>query len=625
MCGIAGIVNFTGKGPDGAVIQRMTDAIAHRGPDGEGRFIDGPIALGHRRLAIIDLSEAAAQPMKNDDGSIIISYNGETYNFKELRGELEKKGHRFRSNSDTEVIIRGYEEWGIKVVEKLNGIFAFALWDNKKRTLFLCRDRYGVKPLYYHKSGNTLIFASEVKALLEHPSLKVTVDNSALLEYFTFQNIFTDRTLFNGVRLLPAGHIATIEMKTGDMKLQQYWDYDFREPSEARDMREYEEELDRLFTQAVKRQLMSDVPVGAYLSGGMDSGAITAVAAGEIPHLASFTGGFDLSSASGLELGFDERKRAEALSYRFKTELYEVVMKAGDMERVMPELTWHLEDLRVGQSYPNYYVSRLASKFVKVVLAGTGGDELFAGYPWRYYHTAENQNFDEYIEKYYKYWQRLVPNKTISKLFTDDVWSSVKDLQTIDIFRDVAKHNTEDINTPEEYINRSLYFEAKTFMHGLLLVEDKLSMAHGLELRVPFLDNDLVDFAMKLPIRTKLRDLDKIIKVDENAPGPKRKLYFEKTNDGKIILRNILKKYLPEEYVSGVKQGFSAPDASWFRGDSIDYVKELLYSKDARIYGYLRHDTVTDLVDEHLNGKQNRRLLIWSLISFEWWLKKFTH
>ncbi|MCK4846041.1 MAG: asparagine synthase (glutamine-hydrolyzing) [Deltaproteobacteria bacterium] len=624
MCGIAGIVNFTGKGPEGAVIQRMTDAIAHRGPDGEGHFIDGPVALGHRRLAIIDLSEAAAQPMKNDDGSVVISYNGETYNFKELRKELEKKGRRFRSNSDTEVIIRGYEEWGIEVVEKLNGIFAFALWDNKRRTLFLCRDRYGVKPLYYHKSGNTLIFASEVKGLLEHPSLKVKVDNSALLEYFTFQNIFTDRTLFDGVKLLPAGHIATIEMKSGEMTLRQYWDYDFREPSEARDMREYEEELDRLFSQAVKRQLMSDVPVGAYLSGGMDSGSITAVAAGEIPHLASFTGGFDLSSASGIELGFDERKRAEALSYRFKTELYEVVMKAGDMERVMGELTWHLEDLRVGQSYPNYYVSRLASKFVKVVLAGTGGDELFAGYPWRYYHTAENQHFDDYVEKYYRYWQRLVPNRTISKLFTDNVWGSVKDLQTINIFREVASHDTEDISTPEEYINRSLYFEAKTFMHGLLLVEDKLSMAHGLELRVPFLDNDLVDFAMKLPIRTKLRDIDKIVKVDENSPGPKKKLYFEKTNDGKIILRNILKKYLPEEYVSGVKQGFSAPDASWFRGDSIDYVKELLYSKDARIYDYLRHDTVTDLVGEHLSGKQNRRLLIWSLISFEWWLKKFT-
>ena len=535
MCGIAGIVNFTGKGPEGAVIQSMTDAIAHRGPDGEGHYIDGPVALGHRRLAIIDLSDRAAQPMQNKDGSVVISYNGETYNFKELRKELEEKGHRFRSKSDTEVIVHGYEEWGINVVEKLNGIFAFALWDKKKKTLFLCRDRYGVKPLYYHQSGNTLIFASEVKGLLRHPSLKVKVDNSALLEYFTFQNIFTDRTLFDGVRLLPAGHIATIEMKTGDMRLQKYWDYDFSEPSEAHDTREYEEELDRLFNQAVKRQLVSDVPVGAYLSGGMDSGAITAVAAGEIPNLASFTGGFDLSSASGMELGFDERKRAEALSYRFKTELYEVVMKAGDMERVMPELTWHLEDLRVGQSYPNYYVSRLASKFVKVVLAGTGGDELFAGYPWRYYHTAESQHFDDYVEKYYKYWQRLVPNKTIHTLFNDNVWSSVKDLQTIDIFRDVAAHDTEDISTPEEYINRSLYFEAKTFMHGLLLVEDKLSMAHGLELRVPFLDNDLVDFAMKLPIRTKLRDIDKIIKVDENAPGQRENSTLKRRTTARLF------------------------------------------------------------------------------------------
>jgi asparagine synthase (glutamine-hydrolysing) len=391
----------------------------------------------------------------------------------------------------------------------------------------------------------------------------------------------------------------------------------------VRDYREYEEELDRLFVQAVRRQLVSDVPVGAYLSGGIDSGAITAIAAREMPYLASFTVGFDLSSASGLELGFDERQRAEALSYRFKTEHYEVVLKAGDMERVFPELIWHLEDLRVGQCYPNYYISRLASKFVKVVLAGTGGDELFAGYPWRYYRAVNNLHFEEYVQKYYKFWQRLVQNKIIHRLFQPPVWDTVKDSLTIDLFRSVIGHDRQDLTEPEEYINRSLHFEMKTFMHGLLLVEDKLNMAHGLESRVPFLDNDLVDFAMQLPVRTKLRELDNVMRVDENEITPKQQLYFEKTNDGKLILRSMLSRYLPQDYVTGVKQGFSAPDASWFRGESIEYVRKTILDPNARIYEFLRPDTVSELVEEHLSGKMNRRLLIWSLLSFEWWLRKF--
>ncbi|MGD8758753.1 MAG: asparagine synthase (glutamine-hydrolyzing) [Anaerolineales bacterium] len=634
MCGIVGICNLNGEPADRALLQRMNDRAAHRGPDGDGCVVAGPVGLGHRRLAIIDLSAAANQPLSNEAGDLWIVYNGEVYNFESLRDDLEKKGHLFKTRTDSEVVLHAYEEWGEACVDRFNGMFAFAILDRRASfnrgassnngRLFLARDRYGIKPLYYVHTDDLFIFASEIKSLIQHPAVDVRVDPQALLEYFTFQNIFTDRTLFQGVRLLPAGHVATLEVGNGrSFQSRRYWDFHFREPEKPLDARAYEEELNRLFAQAVRRQLVSDVPVGAYLSGGMDSGAITAVAARQMPYLATFTAGFDLSSASGLELAFDERKRAEALSYLFKTEHYEVVLKAGDMERVMPDLIWHLEDLRVGQSYPNYYIARLASKFVKVVLGGAGGDELFAGYPWRYYRVVKSLSSDDYVERYYRYWQRLVPNRVIHRLFQPEVWDEVKDCRTIDIFRSVVDQAPGPLQTPEQYLNRSLYFEIKTFLHGLLLVEDKLNMAHGLETRLPYLDNDLVDFAMQVPVRLKLRDLDEVMRIDENEPGFVRRKYFEKTNDGKLILRNVLAKYVPPEYVEGIKQGFSAPDASWFRGESIDYVRDLLLDGDARIHGYLNPETVGELVNEHLTGEKNRRLLIWSLLSFEWWLRKF--
>lgn len=622
MCGITGVFNLDGQPVATGLLKRMTDAIAHRGPDGEGHYTDGGIGLGHRRLSIIDLSAAAHQPMGNETGDVVMIYNGEIYNFQSLRVELESKGHQFHSNTDSEVIVHGYEEWGDACVERFNGMFAFVLWDRPRRRLFAARDRYGIKPLYYWFDGQTLLFGSEVKALMQHPKFTVDVDRPALLEYFTFQNLFTDRTMFRNVHMLAAGHTLSCT-PAGLEPPRQYWDFHFREPETARDPREYEEELYRLFVSSVTRQLVSDVPVGAYLSGGMDSGGITAVAAREISHLNSFTAGFDLSSASGLELHFDERSRAEALSYKFKTEHYEVVLKSGDMERVMPELIWHLEDLRVGQCYPNYYVSRLASKFVKVVLAGTGGDELYGGYPWRYYRAVNSVDQGDYVQKYYKFWQRLVPNVVIHKLFQPHVWDEIRDIQTIDIMSKVIAGSAGSLDTPEDYVNRSLYFECKTFLHGLLVVEDKLSMAHGLETRVPFLDNEIVDFAMRVPVRSKLKQLDAAIRIDENAAGQKNDVYFNRTNDGKVLLRRTLEHLLPREYVEGQKQGFSAPDASWFRGESIDYVSRLVLSPQARIYEYLRPDTVGALVGEHLRGETNRRLLIWSLLSFEWWLRKF--
>jgi asparagine synthase (glutamine-hydrolysing) len=622
MCGIAGIVHLDGAPASPVFLKRMTDAIAHRGPDDAGHWVEGNVALGHRRLAIIDLSPAGHQPMITRDGRYVLSYNGEIYNFQELRTELESLRYLFRSKTDSEVLLYAFAEWGLKAIERFNGMFAFALWDKKEKVLTLARDRYGIKPLYYACAGNTLLFGSEIKAILAHPAYRMDLDREALLEYFTFQNFFTNKTLFKDVALMPQGSYAVVRIGERALTTTRYWDYRFLEPEIPHDDRAYEEELDRLFRQAVNRQLVSDVDVGSYLSGGMDSGSITALAASQLPYIKTFTTGFDLNSASGVELGYDERARAEHMSYLFKTEHYEMVLKAGDMERVMPRLIRHLEEPRVGQSYPNFYTAQLASKFVKVTLSGVGGDELFGGYPWRYYRAVVNDDFEHYIDKYYLFWQRLIPNKSIQQVFRP-IWKNVSHVWTRDIFRDVFQKHAETFTRPEDYVRHSLYFEARTFLHGLLTVEDKLSMAHGLETRVPFLDNDLVDFAQQVPVRLKLGNLDQVVKLNENEPGAKTQKYFERTRDGKLLLRRAMERYIPASVTNAEKQGFSAPDGSWFRGESMDYVRKLLFSGSPRIYQFLDREPIHRLVNEHLNGRVNRRLLIWSLVYFEGWCRTF--
>jgi len=626
MCGIAGILNFNNEPVSTKILERMTRAIAHRGPDGEGFFVDGCMGLGHRRLAIIDLSDMGIQPMFTTNKRYSIVYNGEIYNFRELKKELEKIGYTFKSATDTEVILYSYAQWGVECVKYFNGMFSFVIWDSKTKELFVARDRYGIKPLYYSFIGNSFVFGSEQKAIIQHPEFKKNLDFEGMLQYFTFQNIFTEKTLFQGVSIFPAGYYAKIDIENNSNKLDliNYWDFDFKENEMYASEEEYIEELQRLFKQAVERQLVSDVELGAYLSGGIDSGSITAIAANKLPYIKSFTCGFDLSSASGMELAFDERQKAEYMSNLFKTEHYEMVLKAGDMERVMPNLVWHIEEPRVGQSYPNYYAAQLASKFVKVVLSGSGGDELFAGYPWRYYRAVSNDNFEHYIDNYYGFWQRLIPNEIMGKIF-HPVWKNVNNISTRDIFKGVFQNHASELTRPEDYINHSLYLEAKTFLHGLLMVEDKLSMANGLESRVPFLDNDLVDFAMKIPVRYKLKNLSDTIRLNENEPGVKTSKYFEKTKDGKLLFRKAMSNSIPKEIIEGLKQGFSAPDASWFRGESIEYVKRMLFNKDALIYNFMDYKLVKGLLEEHMEGRENRRLLIWSLLNFEIWCEKYLY
>ena len=624
MCGIVGQINFDKSPVSHVVLKKMTDAIRHRGPDGEGHWIEESVGFGHRRLSIIDPSPLGRQPMVSREQRYVLTYNGEIYNFRELRTELETKGYGFRSQTDSEVVLYALVEWGSDALLKFNGMFALAFWDRKRKQLILARDRYGIKPLYYFQNKRKIVFSSEQKAILEQPAFDRKINKQALLEYFTFQNLFTNQTLLEGIYLLKPGHFATLDTVEGTKALKHtlYWDYEFSEPEKTIPKEEYLEELDRLFKQAVNRQLVSDVELGSYLSGGMDSGSITAIAASSFPYLKTFTCGFDLSSASGMELAFDERTKAEAMSAKFKTEHYEMVLKSGDMERCLPKLAWHLEEPRVGQSYPNFYAAKLASKFVKVVLSGAGGDELFGGYPWRYYRGVSAKNFDEYIDEYYLYWQRLLPNTTISEVFAP-IWNDVKDIWTRDIFESVFSNHANSLERPEDYINHSLYFEAKTFLHGLFVVEDKLSMAHSLETRVPFMDNDLVDFAMQCPVNLKLNNLGDVVRLNENDLGQGRKTnrYFQKTSDGKQILRDVMSRYIPAEITKAQKQGFSSPDASWFKGDSIEFVRHTLLNDRSPLFELLDFNSVKSLVDQHLNGEKNRRLLVWSLLNVDFLLK----
>jgi asparagine synthase (glutamine-hydrolysing) len=647
----------------------MVDLIAHRGPDDAGYLlgrteadthtvqlfadccflnisphlpvIDSPQGkallassawttfFGHRRLSILDLSPKGHQPMCNEDGSVWLTYNGEIYNFRELRSNLLSLGHRFASGTDSEVIVHAFEQWGIDCITRFEGMFAFALWDCRSGRFFLARDRYGIKPLYYCRSQGCLVFASEIKSILEYLEGFPGVDLMALNEYFSFQNVFTDRTLFAGVTLLPAGHHAVIPVHGQPMERKRYWDFDFTR-EDHRDEKVLQDELGDRIRGAVKRHSVSDVPIGSYLSGGMDSGTITALTQRRLGRIYTFTAGFDLSEAAAHEMTFDERESAEKMANLFQTEHYECVLHSGDMEAVMNDLVWHLEDLRVGQCYPNYYIARLAGKFVKVVMSGMGGDELFGGYPWRYA-AAIGDTHEDYVQNYYQYWKRLVRNRDKPALFNDQTRVRLAKLtdngavpfrdHTISVFQRVFGGHVET-RSIEEQVNRSLYFECKTFLHGLLVVEDKLSMAHSLETRVPFLDNQLVDFAMRIPVRMKVMGIEGLARLDEDYPR-KKALYAQRMHTGKSILRKAAESILPANVRDARKQGFSAPDESWFRGKSEDYIRETLLQPSALLREYLSEDYIEEALRQHTSGERNRRLLIWSLLSFETWLRRF--
>lgn len=592
MCGIAGIYHFRSGNPvEGSRIKRMCDAMVHRGPDGEGQHIDGAIGLGHRRLSVIDLA-GGQQPMANEDGSVHVSYNGEIYNFQELRSNLIARGHRFNSRSDTEVLVHGYESFGSDVVPQLNGMFAFALWDAKARRLLLARDRFGVKPVYYAiVDGGTLVFASEVKALLASGLVHPELDNEGLAEHFTFQNNYGDRTLYRGVKLLEPGSVLTC---TPDgIRTERYWDFSY-ELETGRSEAYYVEGLRERFETAVQRQLVSDVSVGSYLSGGMDSGSITAVAAREIRPFHTFTCGFDTSQVSDFEAQFDERVDAELLAKMLDTQHHERHIFANDMVDLLPRVVNHLEDFRVGISYQIYSITELISDFSTVVLSGVGGDELFAGYPWRYEQILGAKSTEDFDDTYYQCWTRFLDDDQKKGLFSGDLVRSLSGFSSRDLYDEVAA------DAPSDPLNRALYFDSKTFLQGLFVVEDKLSMAHSVETRVPFLDNDLVDFVSKIPPELKFKD-----------------------GEIKYVLKEAMAGLLPKETLWRRKQGFTPPDQTWYRTNTLEYINDLLLGDRAHDRGLFNPEAVKRILVDHVEGKANHRFMIWSMMCLEWWQRLF--
>lgn len=592
MCGIAGLFDPRGAPVDVGRVGAMCDMLTHRGPDDSGLWNDGPVALGHRRLSILDLSPRGRNPMANEDESIWIVFNGEIYNFRELRRELESLGHRFRSQTDTEVIIHLYEELGPASVERLNGIFAFALWDGPRRRLLLVRDRVGVKPLYYTRIGGTLAFASEIKAFLALPEFAVRPDLAAFSEHLTFQNMLGERTLFEGVKLLPAGHMQIFE--DGGETRRQYWDLRF-ETDHGVTTDDWTHGLRERFEAAVTRQLVSDVPVGSYLSGGMDTGSISAVAARKIRPLHTFTCGFELPQGiSEQEKHFDERRESQDLAEILGTRHHAIVLGRNAMEQVLPHVLWHLDEPRVGISYQVYHTTRMIQRHVTVVLSGVGGDELFAGYPWRYEPILELEGSD-FETAYFRSWTRLLHEDEKRSLFTPEVNRKLGGFSSFDSFRNVLT-NAGDV----EPLHRALYFDFKTFLNGLLVVDDKLSMAHSVEARVPFLDNDLVDYVARMPAGLKLCE-----------------------GRGKNVLRDAMRGLLPDATLDRRKQGFTPPDQTWYKGQTLAYIRDLILSPRAVARGYFQHKALEKILEDHLADRRNHRFLIWSLMCFEWWNRIF--
>lgn len=592
MCGIAGLHNLNDEPVAIERVRAMCDLIRHRGPDDRDAWAQGPVGLGHRRLSIIDLSPRGRNPMANEDGTIRIVFNGEIYNYEDLRPDLVRRGHVFRSQTDTEVIIHLYEELGAESIQRLNGMFAFALWDEGRRRLLLARDRFGVKPLYYTQLGNTLAFASEVKAFLALPEFKTRADPFALAEHLTFQNTFGERTFFEGVNLLPQGHYLLAE--NGRVEQRGYWDLQFQPESDV-SMEKWADGLRERFEAAVHRQLMSDVPLGSYLSGGMDTGSISAVAVRRIPKMHTFTCGFKLpTGASELEQFFDEREESRQLAQLLDTVHHELELGPEAMQPVLPAVVWHLDEPRVGISYQVYRTAEMISRYVKVVLSGVGGDELFAGYPWRY-EPILTLNGDDFERGYYGLWIRLLTDEQKRELFSDDVNQSLGDFSTFESFRQVLR-GAKGVDP----LHRALYFDFKTFLNGLLLVDDKLSMAHSIEARVPFLDNEIVDYVTRIPAEFKL-----------------------KPDQSKIVLREAMRGLLPDETIFRRKQGFTPPDQTWYKGESLAYIRDLILGPRAVERGYFRPAALRQILDDHLQDRRNNRFLIWSLMSFEWWNRLF--
>jgi asparagine synthase (glutamine-hydrolysing) len=632
MCGINGIVysERSGRVVERPLLERMRDIISHRGPDEHGLFIDRNVGLGHRRLSIVDVA-AGHQPMTNENGTVHIVYNGEVYNHADHRAELEARGHRYQTHCDTETIVHLYEEYGAAAVERLRGMFAFAIWDANKRELFLARDRLGVKPLYYvHDDDGSLYFASEIKSLLEAGAVKAEVNLPALPDYLANHATSGEETLFVGVRRLLPGH--TLTWRDGRIAVNQYWDMHFApvsgEAEHRRSDADLVDEWRELFRESVRLRLMADVPLGMFLSGGIDSSAIAAMMSGLVTEpIKTFSVGFAEREANELEY-------ARMVAEKFGTDHHEILISPQQFFAALPKLIWHEDEpLAHLASVPLYFVSRLARDHVKVVLTGEGSDEQLAGYD-RYRKTLANLALARRYEGMTTIGMRRgvrrgvegLPAGLVRRKLTRTFLTLPGDLESIyfDNFavfpralqsRLLTRAVQERIGELDPYagmrayleqtdannlLDRLLYTDTKTYLHELLMKQDQMSMAASIESRVPFLDHKLVEFTARLPQRMKLRGWTT-----------------------KYILRRAMKGILPDEIITRRKMGFPVPVGAWFRGEFSWVIDDYVLSERAAARGLFEPAVVRDIVQRHRTGGENHAERLWALVNFEIWMRRF--
>jgi asparagine synthase (glutamine-hydrolysing) len=623
VCGICGIVDQA-RTDLSQIQQQMLDVITHRGPDDRGTYYEPGLALGMQRLSIIDLA-GGKQPIYNEDEQIVVILNGEIYNYRSLRRELEGRGHQFRTESDTEVIVHLYETYGVDCVKHLRGMFAFAIWDSREQTLLVARDHLGVKPLYYAQLEGQFIFASEIKSILRHPAIEARLNLKALSDYLSLRYVAAPKTLFEGIHSLPPGH--RIIHKNDQLTIESYWDVEFSEPSSSETLSDetYIEQLEALLKESVEMQLMSDVPFGAFLSGGVDSSLVVALMS---QFLSSPVKTFSAGYRGGGTDEFNELPFARQVADHVGTEHYEVIVTPDDFLNYNEKIVWHLDQPLADYTEISYFmVSQLASKHVKMVLTGEGGDELFAGYARyageRYYPLVSRvpsslrslaaQTADQYAgmrrakAALYAFthsdeadrhinWLPNFNGKRKKALLTHDVRKALGHYHTSEIFGEkLAASGTDD------RLNRMLYTDTKLWLPDYLLIRgDKLTMASSLEGRVPLLDHKLVEFAARLPTHLKIN-------------GSRRK----------YLLKQVAVQYLPPEIIRREKKGFPVPVPNWLRHEANQYMRDHLSNDCIKRRGLFNHDYVEELMREHEAGFADHATMLYGLINLEHWFTLF--
>jgi asparagine synthase (glutamine-hydrolysing) len=616
MCGIAGIVRWDGAPVAEDEIRGMCGAIVHRGPDEEGVYIGDGIAIGMRRLSIIDL-EGGHQPISNEDGSVWIVFNGEVYNYRELRRDLERNGHRFQTDSDTETIVHLYEDLGPRCVERLRGMFAFAIWDERKRQLILGRDRLGIKPLYYTERNGELIFSSELKPILQLPHVPRAVDWSAASHLFSFLGTPSTQSIVDGIAKLEPARVAVASASDTALRIHKYWDVQFQ-PNDSATEGELVEQLRAMLTESVTLHQVSDVPVGAFLSGGLDSSAVVAMMAKPAAgRLKTFSIGF-------AESGFDELPYARQVASQFGTDHYDLVLRP-DVVKIVEDLTWYLDEpFGDTSAIPTYMVSRLASEHVKVVLSGDGGDELFAGYD-KYVVEGRERQFDRIprpLRKVAGAVGHLMPEGMTGRNFLRHLaldgaeryvdastmfrTDQMRKLFHADAYRRMAQYDPRAESLAmlnhggDDWLAAVQYRDLHTYLPlDILTKVDRMTMAHSLEARPPLLDHKLAEFAATIPARFRLQG-----------------------TTTKYLFKQAMRGILPDSIIDRQKHGFAVPLASWFRGDLATFARDVLLSEAARQRGYLNTKYVEHLLALNARGR-DLDLQLWTTLSFELWCQRF--